>query len=140
MRLFRVALPVPDIDRAVEFYEAVLGLEADHSAPGWPYFHCGGTILAVVDPGVHGREVRPNPDITYFAVTDLESVYERARAAGAGLFLDEPQAPDNVINVQPWGERSFYCRDPFGSPLCFVDDTTLFTGMGETTQREGRSE
>ncbi len=139
MRLFRVALPVPDLDRAVEFYKAVLGIAADHSAPGRPYFHAGGTILAVVDPSTHDREFRPNPDITYFAVDDLEAVFARAQAAGAGLFLeDRPDAPDNTISVQPWGERSFYCRDPFGSPLCFVDETTLFTGARSAADEEHR--
>jgi len=29
---------------------------------------------------------------------------------------------------RPWGERSFYAVDPFGNPLCFVDQKTLFTG------------
>lgn len=33
------------------------------------------------------------------------------------------------MNVRPWGERSFYCRDPFGNGLCFVDEKTLFTGV-----------
>jgi hypothetical protein len=32
------------------------------------------------------------------------------------------------IATRPWGERSFYLRDPFGNPLCFVDAATLFTG------------
>ena len=40
-------------------------------------------------------------------------------------------APDatirKAIETQPWGERSFYCADPFGNKLCFVDDQTLFT-------------
>jgi uncharacterized glyoxalase superfamily protein PhnB len=31
------------------------------------------------------------------------------------------------IANRPWGERSFYLRDPFGNPLCFVDETTVFT-------------
>lgn len=128
VRLFRIALPVPDLDGVVAFYEAVLGVEADHSAPGRPYFHCDGTILAVVDPATHGREFRPNPDIAYFAVDDLEAVFERTRAAGALPFAATAAAPDNVIGLRPWGERSFYCRDPWGSPLCFVDDKTLFTG------------
>ena len=128
MRLFRVALPVPDIERAVAFYEAVLDLEADHSAPGRPYFHCGGTILAIVDPGAHGRDFAPNPDLIYLAVADLEAAWERARAAGAGPFASDDIAEG--IGVQPWGERSFYCRDPFGSPLCFVDEATLFVGRG----------
>lgn len=30
------------------------------------------------------------------------------------------------IETQPWAERSFYCSDPFGNKLCFVDDRTLF--------------
>lgn len=32
------------------------------------------------------------------------------------------------IQTQPWGERSFYCADPFGNKLCFVDEKTVFTG------------
>jgi hypothetical protein len=30
------------------------------------------------------------------------------------------------IATRPWGQRSFYMRDPFGNPLCFVDETTIF--------------
>jgi hypothetical protein len=30
--------------------------------------------------------------------------------------------------VRPWGERSFYVKDPWGNGLCFVDEKTLFTG------------
>ncbi len=25
-------------------------------------------------------------------------------------------------------ERSFYARDPFGNPICIVDEKTVFTG------------
>jgi len=32
------------------------------------------------------------------------------------------------IETQPWGERSFYCTDPFGNKLCFVEEGTTFTG------------
>jgi uncharacterized glyoxalase superfamily protein PhnB len=31
------------------------------------------------------------------------------------------------IETQPWGERSFYCKDPFGNKLCFVAADTLVT-------------
>ena len=30
--------------------------------------------------------------------------------------------------TRPWGERSFYGRDPFGNPICLVDSGTTFTG------------
>ena len=46
----------------------------------------------------------------------------RAVAAGAGI--------TSAIEVRPWGERSFYCTDPDGHLLCFVDDQTLFLGRG----------
>lgn len=28
----------------------------------------------------------------------------------------------------PWGERMFYAKDVFGSPVSFVDERTIFTG------------
>jgi hypothetical protein len=34
-----------------------------------------------------------------------------------------------AIARRPWGERSFYMRDPFGNPLCFVDEASLFTAQ-----------
>ena len=34
------------------------------------------------------------------------------------------------IEDRPWNERSFYCLDPDGHRLCFVDDQTLFLGRG----------
>jgi uncharacterized glyoxalase superfamily protein PhnB len=46
---------------------------------------------------------------------------ERARNAGC-------QSLDDGIETRPWGERSFYARDPFGNPICFVDEKTVFTG------------
>lgn len=32
------------------------------------------------------------------------------------------------IAEMPWGERLFYARDPFGTPLAFVDAETVFLG------------
>jgi uncharacterized glyoxalase superfamily protein PhnB len=58
----------------------------------------------------------------YFATDELDAVYERAVAAGAHQI--------SPIEMQPWNERSFYCLDPDGNRLCFVDDATLFLGGG----------
>jgi hypothetical protein len=38
---------------------------------------------------------------------------------------------DDRIRKRPWGEKSFYARDPFGNPICFVDEKTVFTGKEE---------
>ncbi|HEX5479681.1 MAG TPA: VOC family protein [Dehalococcoidia bacterium] len=120
-RLFRVILPVSDIERATAFYSAVLGSEGERVAVYRHYWDCGGTILACVDPTAGGGEFRPNIDHFYFAVDDLDAAYERAKGAGC-LWIEDG------ISERAWGERSFYARDPFGNPICFVDDGTLFTG------------
>lgn len=123
VRLFRVIVPVSRIDDAAAFYEAVLGQAGKRVSPGRHYFDCGGTILACFDPRADGDEfdATPNPDHVYFAVADLEATYERARRAGCVRI-------DASIATQPWGERSFYCQDPFGNPLCFMDESSCFTG------------
>jgi len=35
---------------------------------------------------------------------------------------------DAEIKPRPWGEHSFYARDPFGNKLCFVKKGTEFLG------------
>ena len=121
MRLYRVILPVKDIERAKRFYGTLLETEGVRVSPGRHYFGCGGVILACFDPRADGDpwDATPNPDHVYFAVTDLESVLGRAKDAGAVI--------SRPIETQPWGERSFYCTDPFGNKLCFADEATLFT-------------
>jgi SAM-dependent methyltransferase len=127
-RVFRIVIPVSDMAAADHFYQALLDHPIDEIAPTRHYIDGGGVIVALVDPSGHGGGFRPNPDNIYFAVDDLEGAWERARAAAAGeVDLDEPQFGGGIA-TRPWGERSFYCTDPFGNRLCFVDETTLYTG------------
>ena len=49
MHLFRVAVPTKDINKGCAFYEEVLGIEADVTVPTRLYFHCGETIMALID-------------------------------------------------------------------------------------------
>ncbi len=48
-KLFRVILPVSDLDRAVTFYRAILGIPGQRVSDGRHYFDCDGTILACFD-------------------------------------------------------------------------------------------
>lgn len=121
IRLYRVIVPVRSIDDARRFYGAMLEQEGVRVSPGRHYFGCGGVILACFDPQADGDawQATPNPDHIYFAVDDLEAMFRRAEAAGATI--------SRPIETQPWGERSFYCADPSGNKLCFVDAKTLYT-------------
>jgi len=123
MRVFRVAVPASRIDESRAFYERLLGIDADTTVPSRVYFHCGDVILAVIDWGAEDRgTLHPTSENLYLAASDLEQVYERALAIGANIV--------SPIETRPWGERSFYCLDPDGNRLCFVDDQTLFLGRG----------
>jgi len=130
-RLFRVIVPVSDLDRAARFYGELLGIEGKRVSGGRHYLDAGGTIVALLDPRGDGdaQEPRPLPDNLYFAVADLEAVFARAmKLGGLSTETGDGGLPMGEIRKRPWGERSFYLKDPFGNPLCFVDETTLFTG------------
>lgn len=131
-RIFRIILPVGDIERAAVFYGAILSQPGQRISPGRHYFNCEGTILACFDPVADrdGYDAAPLSEPIYFAVDNLKSIFERAKDAGASL--SEEEVPDvgspGKIQKRPWGEVSFYASDPFGNPLCFVDSESVFTG------------
>lgn len=127
-RVFRILLEVADIERATLFYAELLGDPGRRVHGGRHYFDCADLILGLVDVAPANRVPRPAPQAVYFALADLESAYRRAETAGALSPERVHGEPAGKIVERPWGERSFYAVDPFGNPLCFVDEKTLFTG------------
>lgn len=122
VRLYRVILPVSDIGQASSFYASIFGIPGSRVSSGRHYFDCGGTILACFDPKADGDSftLPSNPDHVYFAVSNLEDMYDRIKETGCPVC--------GGIETQPWGERCFYAKDPFGNPVCFVDEQTMFLG------------
>lgn len=121
--LFRVALPTDDIEREARFYASLLGHPGERIAPNRHYFYCGQAILALVDPRAADGGVTPRPNVEHvcFSVPGIEATYAIARRAGCSWIEDR-------VRKREWGERSFYARDPFGNPICFVEEKTAFTG------------
>jgi predicted enzyme related to lactoylglutathione lyase len=123
VRVFRIAIPASQIETSRAFYEKLLGITADETVPTRLYFHCDEVIIALIDwNSEERRRFQPTPDNVYFATAELDAVYDRAVAAGATIVSE--------IESRPWNERSFYCLDPDGNRLCFVDESTLFLGRG----------
>lgn len=127
-RLYRVIVPVRDVEVAAAFYAALFGSPGERVSPGRHYFDLGGTILAVYDPVADGDEPgawshHPNQYV-YVAVDDVDEAFARAGRLGATL---ESQR----VETMPWGERLFYARDPSGNPICLVDADTVFLGGSE---------
>jgi len=79
-RLYRIILPVPDIEGASAFYGSVLGMPGQRVSPGRHYFDCGGTILACYDPvadgdGEKGRWRFHPSQYVYIAVSNLARLF-----------------------------------------------------------------
>lgn len=123
MKLYRVIVPVKSIEKATEFYSRILNMEGTRVSSGRHYFNCGGTILACYDPVADGDDLepKPNPDHIYISVADIEKIFNLIKDLDASLIQDS-------IKNQPWGEKTFYIKDPFGNPICFVDEKTVFMG------------
>jgi len=130
--LYRIILQVDNLDKAEEFYGKLLGDRGRRIPRGSRhYIDCGPVILALVDvngEGIPGLEPKPLPDFIYFAVDNVEAVYQRAQELQCLSTDDVHGASAGDLVKRPWGERSFYVHDPWGNGLCFVDENTLFTG------------
>lgn len=129
--LYRVILPVSDIDAAARFYATVLGEPGERVSGGRHYFgqQCSGAILACYDPRADGDAKRYGTNwcnhplqYVYFSTNNLDAVRAACLASGAKDVTE--------IAEMPWGETMFYALDPFGNPISFVRAGTEFTGAG----------
>ncbi|MEM1417047.1 MAG: VOC family protein [Myxococcota bacterium] len=124
-RLYRVIVPVADIEQAKEFYSRLFDDDGMRVSPGRHYFELSDTVLACYDAGADGdgRVIGWKPhrnQYLYFSSSDLETMRERVGMYGGTI--------TSRIESMPWGETLFYARDPFGNLLAFVAKDTLFVG------------
>ena len=125
VNLYKVVLPVSDLDRAETFYQQLLNVPGRRGSPELCHFDVGETILTCylasreqdADEPAASREM-------CFYVDDLETIFLQAQQAGCAS-LDE-----EIIN-QPWGYLSFTAEDPFGNYFVFVDGASMRRQMDE---------
>lgn len=120
MRLFRVIIPVADVEAATAFYGEVFGAKGERVSGNRHYFDCGGVLFAVIQPEdkpVH----EPNPEHVYLSTDEALTAVRDTWVGGGGTLEDD-------IRDRDWGETSFYGRDPWGNKIVFVATGTEFTG------------
>jgi len=128
-QFFRLNIEVGNLDQAIDFYSKLLDLQGRKQPGARVYFNAGPVTLQVLDVSGHGDgAVHTAAKALYFTVQDLEAAFERAKALGCLSQESVHDAPGGGIVVRPWGERSFYALDPWGNPLCFVEEGTVYTG------------
>lgn len=120
MKLYRVIIPVNNLDKAINFYSELLNMKGKRVSEGRYEFNCGGTILACYNAIADGEKItfRPNPDHIYLGTTDIEKTYHLANSLPC-LRIDES------IEILASGEKCFFFVDPFGNPVCIADETTM---------------
>jgi catechol 2,3-dioxygenase-like lactoylglutathione lyase family enzyme len=110
--LGQVHISVRDVDRAVEFYRDVLGMDFLFRVPGQPMaFFASGDVRLYL--GTPERPEFASKCVLYFRVDDLDAEY--ARLGGLGVqFLDKP----HVVHRDDAGELwMVFLTDPDGHQI-----------------------
>ena len=126
-QFFRLNIEVANLDAAIDFYSKLLDMQGRKQPGARVYFNAGPVTLQVVDVSSVGAP-HTAAKALYFTVKDLDAAFARAQALGCLSQESVHDAPGGGIVVRPWGERSFYALDPWGNPLCFVEEGTVYTG------------
>jgi uncharacterized glyoxalase superfamily protein PhnB len=72
------------------------------------------SVITLGQPSVHGDSpLRGVSSLLYVYVDDVESHYQRARAAGATVIVE--------LGERPWGDRTYQARDPEGHQWIFAE-------------------
>ena len=112
--LKNVTYPVPDIDRARQWYREILDREPVLDSPFYVKFLVGEAALTLI-PAANGR---PHPDegtVAYWGVADIEVAYRRLLDCGATSQAEISTS----LNI-----RVARVVDPFGNVIGLIDTLT----------------
>jgi methylmalonyl-CoA/ethylmalonyl-CoA epimerase len=118
MELVQVAQHVDDLDRAVTFYEKLLGtrVAAQFTPPGIAFFMLDGTRL-LLDTGVAAG------GIIYLAVDDVEFAVDELRKQGVDIHTEPHvifQHSDDALGPAGTDEHMAFIRDSEGNTVGLV--------------------
>ena len=105
-----------ELGRAIEFYEAILGLQLQYSSPehGYAALAAGSVRLGIAVPGADQRELIGRHTGVGLAVSDLEAEYVRLSDLGVRFTMPPTK--------QPWGGFMALVSDPDGN-VFYLDQT-----------------
>jgi methylmalonyl-CoA/ethylmalonyl-CoA epimerase len=106
----QIAMPVTNLERAVEFYRDKLRLKFLFQAPpGLAFFDCAGTRLLVEVP--QETEFQKHGSVLYFRVRDIDEGYATLEARGVPF-----DGPPHVIHkTDKYELKMAFFRDPDGN-------------------------
>jgi methylmalonyl-CoA/ethylmalonyl-CoA epimerase len=112
----QIAIPVTDVDRAIEFYRDTLGMRFLFKAPpGLGFFDVGGVRLMLDGPA---RADAGRASVIYYRVADLAAAH--AELAARGVHFDaEPHLIARMPDHELW---MAFLRDPDRNLLALMSE------------------
>lgn len=112
----QIAITVHDLDRAVEFYREVLGMNFLFKVPNMAFFDCGGIRLMLGIPS--SPEFNHPASIIYYKVEDLHAAYAQLALRGVE-FSAAPQLIAKLPDHELW---MAFCKDVDGNTLALMSE------------------
>lgn len=112
----QIALPAPDVERAIDFYRDRLGMTLiAQFPPDLAFMDCDGVRLMLSGEGSADSPAR---GVLYFKVGDIEDAFQRLKSQGID-FNGEPHAIYSADDYELW--MAFF-KDPSGNQLAIMDE------------------
>ena len=117
-KVAQVLIPVDNLDRAVVFYQDVLGLKFLFKAPPQMAFFQSGDVRLLIGETPAGRPVQRGSAV-YFQVEDIQGVFQTLSGRGV-VFQAVPHVVHRTPEIQLWLAEF---QDPDGNPLALMAQT-----------------
>ncbi|MGA9226818.1 MAG: VOC family protein [Mesobacillus sp.] len=98
-KIGQIGIPVTDLERAIPFYQELLGLPLLFNTETMAFFDCDGVRLLLSIPE-NDQFAHPS-SVIYFQVEKIREKYEELLAKGVS-FLDEPHVVAKVGKTETW--------------------------------------
>jgi methylmalonyl-CoA/ethylmalonyl-CoA epimerase len=95
----QIAVPVKNIERAVNFYQEKLGLPLLFTSNGLAFFDCNGLRLLLSVPETD--EFAKASSVIYFQVENIKEAYEDLLSKEVS-FIDEPHIVAKMGQTETW--------------------------------------
>lgn len=95
----QIAIPVKNLDQAVNFYKEKLGLPLLFTSNGLAFFDCNGIRLLLSVPET--EEFARSSSVIYFQVDNIKGAYEDLRNKEV-FFIDEPHLIAKMGQTETW--------------------------------------
>ncbi|WP_321817284.1 MULTISPECIES: VOC family protein [unclassified Paraburkholderia] len=114
MKFASIRVVTSDVERLVQFYQRLSGMEPTRLADGFAEVRFAGATLAISSEhliklfNVGAATAAANQSaILEFEVADVDEVFERINTFAANIVMP--------TTMMPWGNRSLLLRDPDGN-------------------------